>query len=160
MQWLDANRLSLDKIKFMMFGPRGKNEVCPTIQRCGTEIQEVDSAKCLGIMIDNKSNWMEHIKCLSRKIAKGIGIIIKARKSFESETLLNLCNALILPHISCGIQIWGTAASIHLHRLYVLQKKIVFIICGVHPRTHTEPLYKSLNISNIDQIRVYCFYQY
>ena len=157
MQWLNANRLSLniEKTNFMIFRPRGKNEVCPTIHICGAEIQEVDSAKCLGIMVDNKSNWMEHIKCISQKIAKGIGIIIKARKSFESETLLNLYNALILPHISYGIQVWGTAASIHLHRLYVLQKKIVRIICGVHPRTHTEPLYKSLNILNIDQIRDY-----
>ena len=106
-------------------------------------------------MVDNKLNWMEHIKCISRKIAKGIGIIIKARKSFESETLFKLYNALILPHISYGIQVWGTAASIHLHRLYVLQKKIVHIVCGVHPRTYTEPIYKSLNILNIDQIRDY-----
>ena len=156
-QWLNANRLSLNiaKTNFMIFRPRGKNEVCPTIHICGAEIQEVDSAKILGIVVDNKLNWMEHIKCISRKIAKGIGIIIKARKSFESETLLNLYNALILPHISYGIQVWGTAASIHLHRLYVLQKKIVRIICGVHPRTHTEPLYKSLNILNIDQIKDY-----
>ena len=157
MQWLNANRLSLniEITNLMIFRPRGKNEVCPTIHICGAEIQEVDSAKFLGIMVDNKLNWMEHIKCISRKIAKGIGIIIKARKSFESETLLNLYNALILPHISYGIQVWGTAASIHLHRLYVLQKNIVRIICGVHPRTHTEPLYTSLNILNIDQIRDY-----
>ena len=125
MQWLTANRLSLniEKTNFMIFRPRGENEVCPTIHICGAEIQEVDSAKFLGIMVDNKLNWMEHIKCISRKIANGIGIIIKTRKPFESETLLNLYNALILPHISYGIQVWGTAASIHLHRLYVLQKK-------------------------------------
>ena len=103
-------------------------------------------------MIDDKLNWMEHIKCISRKIAKGIAIIIKACKSFEYETLLNLYNALILPHISYGVQVWGTAASIHLHRQYVLQKNIFRIIRGVHPRTHTEPLYKSSNILNIDQI--------
>ena len=68
-------------------------------------VQEVDSAKFLGIMLDNELNWMEHIKCIFRKIAKGIGIIIKAHKSFESETLLNLYNALILPHISYSIQV-------------------------------------------------------
>ena len=88
MQWFNANRLSLniDKTNFMIFKPKCKNEVCPTIHICGAEIQEVDSAKVLGIVIDNKLHWMEHIKCISRKIAKGIGIIIKARKSFETET--------------------------------------------------------------------------
>ena len=89
----------------MKFRPGGKSEGCPTIHICGAEIQEVDSANFLGIMVDNKLNWVEHIKCISRKIAKGIGIIIKARKSCESETILNLYNALILPHISNSIQI-------------------------------------------------------
>ena len=74
---------------------------------------------------------------------------------FPSETLLNLYNALIFLHVSYGIQVWGTAASINLHRLYVLQKKIVRIICGVLPIAHREPLYTSLNILNIDQIRDY-----
>ena len=122
MQWLNANRLSLniEKTHFMIFRPRGKKEVSPTIHICGAEIRDVDSAKFLGIMVDNKLNWMEHIKCISRKIAEGIGIFIKARKSFGSETLHNLYNALILPYISYGIQVWGTAASIRLHRLYVL----------------------------------------
>ena len=64
-------------------------------------------------------------------------------------------NALILPHISYCVHIWGTTASVHLHRLHVLQKKIVRIIFGVHPRTHTEPLYRVLHVLNVDQIRDY-----
>ena len=39
--------------------------------------------------------------------------------------------------------------------LAAFQKKIVRIICGVPPRTHTDPLYKDLKILNIDQIRDY-----
>ena len=125
MQWLNANKLSvnIDKTNSMLFRPKGKNEICPSIPICGTNIIVVDSAKFLGIVIDNRLNWVEHVKCISRKIAKGIGIIIKARKSFESETLLNLYNALIFPYISYGIQVWGTAVALHLHILHVLQKK-------------------------------------
>ena len=100
-KWLNVNRLSLniDKTNFMIFRPTGKNG-CPTIHINGSSILEVGNAKFLGVIIDNNLNWFDHIKCMSRKIAKGTGIIKKARKSFESETLLNLCNALILPHIS------------------------------------------------------------
>ena len=157
MQWLNANKLSLniDKTNFMLFRPKGKNEICPSTHICGANIIEVDSAKFLGIVIDIRLNWVEHVKCISRKIAKGVGIIIKARKSFESVTLLNLYNALIFPYISYGIQVWGTAAALHLNRLYVLQKKIIRIVCGVHPRTHTDPLFKLLGILNIDKTRDY-----
>ena len=147
----------------MIFRPKGKKKQWPTIHINGSSILDVDNAKFLGVILDNKLNWFENIKCISRIIAKGTGIIIKARKSFESETLLNLYNALILPHISYCVHSWGTMASINLQRLYVLQK-IVRIICGVHPRTHTEPLYKALHILNVEQIRDYSItlfiYQY
>ena len=118
-EWLNANRLSLniDEANFMIFRPKGKKKSCPTIHINGSSIQEVDDAKFLGIIIYNQLNWIEHIKCISRKIAKGTGIIIKTRKSFESETLLNY--ALIFPHITYGIHVWGTAAAVHLHRLHL-----------------------------------------
>ena len=112
-EWLNANRLSLniDKTHFMIFRPKGKKESCPTIHRNGSSIQEVDDAKFLGIIIDNKLNWIEHIKCISRKIAKGTGIIIKARKSFESETLLNLYNALIFSSFNIWYSCLGNGGS-------------------------------------------------
>ena len=122
----------------MIFRPKGKKEGCPTIHINGSNIQ--------------KLIWIEHIKCISRKIAKGTCIIIKARKSFESESLLNLDNALIFPHITYGIHVWRTAAAVHLHRLHLFQKKK----CSYRLwRTHTDPLYKNLKILNIDQTSDY-----
>ena len=47
---------------FMIFRPRRKTGVCPSIYICGAEIQEVDHVIFGGMMIDNKQNWMEHIK--------------------------------------------------------------------------------------------------
>ena len=81
-KWLNANRLSLniDKTIFMIFRPKGKNERCPTIHINGSSILEVGNAKFLAVIIDNKLNWLEHIKCSSRKIANGTSIIIKVRK--------------------------------------------------------------------------------
>ena len=140
-EWLNANRLSLniDKTNFMIFKPKGKKESCPTIHINGSSIQEVGDAKFLGIIIDNKLNWNEHIKCISRKIAKGTGIIIKARKSFESATLLNLYNALIFPHITYDIHVWGTAAAVHLHELHLFQKKN----CSYHLWSSPKNLHRS-----------------
>ena len=44
---------------------------------------------------------------------------------------------------------------IYIDCIFFSEKKIVRIICGVPPRTHTDPLYKDLKILNIDQIRDY-----
>ena len=79
--WPNANRLSLnvDKTNFMVFRPKVKNQECPNIQINGSEIKEVSSAKFLGVIIDNKMSWAEHINHISRKVLKSIEVIIKAR---------------------------------------------------------------------------------
>ena len=72
MKWLNVNRLShnIDKTNFMIFRPKGKNEICPSININESIIKEVDSATFLGIIIDNMLNWLEHIKCIPAKLLK------------------------------------------------------------------------------------------
>ena len=155
--WLNANRLSLniDKTNFMIFRPKNKNELPPDITINGSKITEVNKAKFLGVIIDNKLTWNNHIKLITQKISKGIGIMIKARKYFNTITLTNLYNTLILPYISYGIQVWGSAANTHIDKILIKQKKIVRIICGDPPRTHTKPLFLKLNLMTVYQIYRY-----
>ena len=128
----------------------------------GSRINQVEKAKLLGVMIDNKPNWSSHTKYVIQKISKGIGIIIKARKYFNRETLLNLYNTMVLPFISYCIHVWGKAANTHLDKIHILQKKIVRIISGVPPRTHSQPLFDKLKVMTIHQIYEYyvCVFMY
>ena len=141
--WLNANRLSLniDKTNFMVFKPKNKNDDIPDIIINNSQIDQVTKAKFLGVIIDSNLKWTDHIKHVTQKISKGIGIIIKARKYFNSETLLNLYNTLILPFISYCIHVWGTAAHVYSNKIHILQKKIVRIIDGAPPRTYSKPLF-------------------
>ena len=54
----------------------------------GHPILEVKETKFLGVIIDNNLKWSAHIQCISRKISKGIGVMVKVRKVFEQNTLL------------------------------------------------------------------------
>ena len=36
----------------------------------------------MGVIIDNKLNWIAHITYVKNKISKGIGIMFKAKKIF------------------------------------------------------------------------------
>ena len=155
--WLNANRLSLniDKTNFMIFRPKNKNDPSPNIIINGSLIEQVDKAKFLGVIIDNKLTWSDHTKNVTKKISKGIGVIIKARKYFNKETLLNLYNTMVLPFLSYCIHVWGRSADIHLDKMYKLQKKIVRIITGVPPRTHSQPLFIELKLMTVHQIYEY-----
>ena len=114
------------------------------IDKC--KINEVEETKLLGVIIDNTLKWSSHLKYISGKIAKGIRVIIKARKVISPATLLSLYNSLIMPHLTYDIHVWGNAYDTHLSHLMSLQNKVVRIIAGVSPRTHAEPLYADLNI--------------
>ena len=54
------------------------------------------------------------------------------------------------------IHSWATTGSVHLQRVYVIQKKIIRIICRVRHRTDTGPLHKTLNSLNVGQIKDHC----
>ena len=45
----------------MILRPKGKGKICPTFHMNGSNILDVDNTKILGVMIDGKLSWLEHI---------------------------------------------------------------------------------------------------
>ena len=164
--WVKVNKLSLniEKTNFMLFMPKNFPCLKVSVVIDNHPINEVHHTKFLGVIIDNKLKWKEHIDYISKKIAKGIGVIVKARKVFDKVTLLSLYNSLILPYLSYCIHIWGNAYQTHLQKLHVLQNKIIRIIAGVPRRTSSDPLYDEFNILKIKKLYMYavgfCMYKY
>ena len=81
--------------------------------------------------------------------------MIKCRKYFNSETMHNLYNTLVLPFLSYCIHVWGKAAEIHSNKIFILQKKAVRLIAGVPPRTPSQPLFRRLSILALSGIYRY-----
>lgn len=111
--------------------------------------------KFLGVILDNQLNWSEHIKYISNKISKAVGVIIKARKVFDTATLKTLYYSLIYPYLSYCIHIWGAAYGTYTKSLVCLQKKIVRIISGKPPRSASDPLFSELKILKLEEIFKY-----
>ena len=140
----------------MLFAPKGKYiPIKNKIFINGNPIDEVSETKFLGVIIDNRLTWASHIKYMKNKAAKGLGIILKCRKIFKTETLLSLYNTIVFPYFNYCALIWGSAYSIHLENAMVLQKKLIRIISGVKPRTHTLPLFEHLKILTIKEVFYY-----
>ena len=133
--WLNANKLSLnlEKTNFILFSPKNAPKLNTDLLINHTKITEVNQTNFLGVIIDNNLNWSAHIRYIQNKIAKGIGIITKARKVFDYETLLSLYNSLIYPYITYCIHAWGNAFPAHIKPIVLLQKKAVRIINGIPP---------------------------
>ena len=65
----------------------------------GTQLQEVSSTKYLGLIIDNKLKWIDHIAHVKKKISRGIGIITRVRPFVNKKCLSNLYHAFIYPYL-------------------------------------------------------------
>ena len=105
--WVNANKLPLniDKTNFMLFTPKNFSHCIDDIVINQIKIQEVKETKFLGVIIDNKLKWSAHIMYISKKIAKGIGILLKSRKVFDNDTLLSLYHTFVYPYLHYCINI-------------------------------------------------------
>ena len=121
----------------------------------GHKIEQTFKTKFLGVIIDSQLTWKYHISYISGKIAKGIGIIIKARKLLDRDTLITLYYSFIYPYLQYCNHVWGNTCVTYLRKLHILQKRIVRVLAGVKPREHSEPLFKNLKLLTIFQINIY-----
>ena len=113
------------------------------------------STKFLGIIIDDKLKWTEHIAYVKNKISKSSGILSKARNYIDKKTLKQLYYSFVYPYLIYGIEIWGNASNIHRDPIIKLQKRCVRIITFSNYLESTSPLFRTLEILNLKQIVIH-----
>ena len=125
--WLKANKLSLntDKTYYIIFHRarmKLKDNKYPIIMN-NSLLSNIKTHKYLGVILDSKMSWIQHIAYVKNKVSKGIGIMFKARTYLDGRSLINLYNAYIYPYLIYCVESWGNAPKCHLDQLYILQKK-------------------------------------
>ena len=99
---------------------------------CGNSLTASKNIKFLGVIIDNKLNWSDHILYIKNKISKSIGIINKTRTFLDKNTLRNLYFTFIYPYLIYCIEIWGNTNDTHLNPIIKIQKKGIRAISFAH----------------------------
>ena len=84
----------------MCFSAKNKSSLCIYLQIDGEAIAEINKSKFLGMIIGNKWCRKDHKSFVGRKVARGIGVIIKARKVLHSDSMKCFYYSLfIYPHM-------------------------------------------------------------
>jgi hypothetical protein len=155
--WLHSNKLSINigKTQYMVFRTRNKRidfDVNVTIS--GQTIKRVQSTRFLGVILNEYLSWNEHINMISKKMAKGIGILCKARKFLCKSTLITLYNSFIYPYMTYCVEVWGCTTRHNVNYLTKLQKRAVRLITFSGYREHTLPLFVDLNVLKFEYVHV------
>ena len=153
--WFKCNKLSLNinKTNYMLFQTTHLNvDLDYDIKIDNIPLDQKESTKFLGITIDKNLSWNQHLRNLSSKIAKGIGVLHKMKYLLPERTLLSLYNTLILPYIIyCNIA-WGNCSKSKLDNILLLQKKAVRICTHSGFLDHTDPLFYRTKILKVHDI--------
>jgi hypothetical protein len=157
-EWFRANRLSLNSSKthFIVFGNKhvpGDDDYQITLD--GTILKRVQSTKFLGVFIDEKLTWNQHINNICAKASRGVGIISRMRNVFPPATLKLLYDTLIYPYLTYCCVIWGSAYMNVLNNIIVIQNKALRLITNSKYRTSAGPLYVRLNLLRVVDIYKY-----
>ena len=158
-EWLRNNMLTLNlsKTKCMVMTSRGKryNDTECNIIVENVTIELVTNYKFLGVVLDDKFTWKLHINHVTSKVSRGLGILLKARRILDKDSLITLYNALIKPYFTYCLTIWGNTFKSYLKKLETLQKKIMRIITFSEYTAHTAPLFRKLKIMATTQLYEY-----
>ena len=118
----------------------------------GVNIQEVSTVKYLGVTFDSNLTWKNHVNELCLELSKTVGIFSKLRYYVNVDILIMLYYSLIYPFLTYGIQVWGFTYPTYLKPVTTLQKRVVRIMTFSDPRSHSEPLLKSLRLLKFSDI--------
>ena len=107
--WCCFNRLSLNplKCKFMVFSNRTYDTNNAIIRLANNPIERVSTFKYLGITIEDKLKYDDHIKVLCDKIARVCGIAYKLKDHFNMSTAKNMYYACVYSVLVYCICVWG-----------------------------------------------------
>ena len=148
-KWTTANKITVNPQKsHCLIIPPKKNHCISNISIYVNDsvIKVTDAVKYLGITIDNKLNFEEHINALATKISRSLGVLCKLRHILPKSALRNLYHSMIHLHLLYGVTVWGNTFDKHLKRLATLQNKAVKLISGAQWRDHVTPSYLKLQI--------------
>ena len=107
-------------------------------------ITRVRATKFLGVIIDEKLTWKDHISLVRSKLAKTVGIVYRVRHLLNRSALFILYCSLFLPYLTYCAEIWGNIQK--QHPVYILlQKKIVRIVYGANFKDHTDVIFQDLH---------------
>ena len=112
----------------------------------------VHTTKFLGVTIDDKLTWSDHISSISKTISRNVGVLSKLRSFPPPATVVSFYNTLISPYLAyCNI-IWARVSTTKLNSLSIIQKRAIRICTFSPPCAHNAPLFAQLNILTLKDI--------
>ena len=119
-------------------------------------VAQTNSQKHLGMQLDKKLNFEEHLKKVESKVNKTIDIVRKLQNVLPRSVLLTMCKSFIRPHLDYGDIIYDKVFNESFHaKLESLQYNTTLAITGAIRGSSAWKLYEELGLESLKSSRRY-----
>ena len=166
-QWSADWKLQLNPIKCKAFTITLKRSPFLTEYKVnGTTLETVTSIQDLGVVLDSKLTFKDHINFTVSKANRALGVMMRslqtgcARGALKLDPILAAYFGNVRSILEYGCVVWGGAAASHLSRLERVQHKFLIWLDSHVYQPHRSAslsypdLLKFFNIASLDQRRV------
>ena len=153
-QWITTNKLKINtkKTTYIVFAQKNTNPSNMCIRIGGDRINRVHSAKYLGLILDERLTWGNHLGHIEDKIIPMVGALYRCRDYLSRAFLYQIYNAYFLSVFRYLITVWGTCGGTTFIKAQRLQNKVVKVLFGLNWRTPTDTVYSVTKISKLSEI--------
>ena len=120
----------------------------PSIYFNNKSVKQVPSQKHLGLILDKKLNFQEHLVNILNKVNETIGLLRKLQSILPREPLITIYKSFARPHLDYGDVIYYQHHNNSFHqKLESIQYNAVLAVTGAIRGSSKEKLYQELNFA-------------
>ena len=148
-------RFSRKKCKILRITNKHKAKLdkYPIVKFGGQVLKVVDSHKYLGVTIDSKLTWRQHVTETAEKAEKRLKLILRlcgTRRGVSQRLLILLYESCVRPILEYASEVWGDVSKTNAQRLTTVQHHALKASLGVNRRSHTADVCVEAQVPPLD----------
>ena len=154
-QWFLDNQLTLniEKTCYSIF--TNKHVSGKSLFIHNTEIQRASSVKYLGVYLDENLTWDTHINNVCSYLIKLTGVLNYVSNFVEKEHAIQIYYAYVYPHITYGIEAYGSSPNYLIKKLQATQTRLLKLLFRKGYRESATQMFSESELLKCKQIYYY-----
>ena len=150
--WLNKWRIKVNeqKSRHVTFSLRVEN--CPSVMLNNVTIPQYNNVKYLGIHIDRRLTWLDHIKAKRLQIklkTLELNWLIGRHSKLSLDNKILIYNSIIKPIWTYGLQLYGNASNSNIELIQRVQSKILRSMTGAPFYINNDSIHRDLNMPKV-----------
>ena len=112
-------------------------------------LAKTEAEKDLGVTVDNKLSFKQHINQVTSKANRNLGIIRRTFDHLPNHTFVLLYKAMVRPILEYGHSVWNPAQKMLIKELEDVQRRATKLVGGLKNKPYPERL-KTLKLPSLE----------